>query len=86
MSEFQNTKTFLLKDIIQIGLKKLKILFYVIDDLNGERIIATFYEKQLQKRISKDLRQKKSLKKEINYMSNGKVMIIHLIAGMIKKN
>ena len=33
-------------------LKKLKILFqrtYVINDLNGEEIISTFYEKELQK-------------------------------------
>ena len=49
-----NTKTFLLKDILQIGLekflwlKKLKILFHghVINDLSGEEIIGTFYEKK----------------------------------------
>ena len=36
--------------------------------------------------INKDLGQKKSLKeKEINYMSNGRDMIIYLIAGLIKK-
>ena len=28
---------------------------YVINDLNGVKIIGTFYEKQLKKRISKDL-------------------------------
>ena len=39
------------------------------------------------KQIQIDLGQKKSLKeKEINYMSNGKDLIIHLIAGLIKKD
>ena len=59
---------------------------YVINDLNGEEIIGTFYEKELQKTNQKELEQKKYLeKKMINYMSNGKVMIIHLKAGFIKK-
>ena len=58
MSEFLNTKIFLLKDTHQIGLKKflllvkLKIQFLgqiVINDLSGEEIIGTFYEKELQK-------------------------------------
>ena len=42
-------------------LKKLKILFRgrdVINDLNGEEIIGTFYEKELQKRIEKVIRRK----------------------------
>ena len=50
MSEFLNTKIFLLKDIRQI--KKVKNTVprtYVINDLNGEEIIGTFYEKELQK-------------------------------------
>ena len=53
MFEFLNTKIFFLKDIHQIGLKnflisvKLKIIpwTYVINELNGEEIIGTFYEK-----------------------------------------
>ena len=57
MLQHQNTKIFLLKDILQIGLKKflylkkLKTLFYrhIISDFNGEKIVGTFYEKQLQK-------------------------------------
>ena len=58
MSEFLDTKIFFLKDIHQIGLKKvlllvkLKIQFLgqiVINDLSGEEIIGTFYEKELQK-------------------------------------
>ena len=59
---------------------------YVINDLNDEEIIGTFYEKELQKLINKNLGQKRRLKeKMINYMSNEKVMIIHFIAGLIKK-
>ena len=61
-------------------------LTYIINDLNGEKIIGNFYEKELQKQTNKDLGQKNSLKeKEINYMSNVKNIIIHLIAGLIKK-
>ena len=47
---------------------------YVINDLNGEEIVNKNleYEKQLQKKV-------------INCMSNGKVMIVHLIAGLTKK-
>ena len=53
---------------------------YAINDLKGEEIIGTFYEKELQtgfwiKKYLKD--------KEINYMSNGKDVIIPLIAGLI---
>ena len=59
---------------------------YVINDLNGEAIIRTFYEKELQKLIKKNSEQNKYLRKKvINYMLIGKVMIIHLIAGLIKK-
>ena len=49
---------------------------YVIDDLHSEEITGTFYEKELQKIVQQEV---------INYMSNGKDMIIHLIAGLIKK-
>ena len=59
MQEFQNTKIFLLKDTLQAGLKKFTVpkftvkntvpWTYVINDLNGEKIIETFYEKELQK-------------------------------------
>ena len=59
---------------------------YVINDLNGNEIIGTFYEKELQKTNQKDFRIEKVIfKKVVNYMSTGKVMIVHLIAGMIKK-
>ena len=59
---------------------------YVINDLNGEEIIGKFYEKDLQKTNQEEFRiQKVTEKKETSYMSNGKDMIIHLIAGLIKK-
>ena len=59
----------------------------VISDLNGEGIIGTFYEKELQKTDQKNLEQKKYLKEmEISYMSNGEVMIIHLIVGIDKND
>ena len=50
MLEFQNMKTFLLKDILQIGQNKFLLLVkntfpwtYVIIDLNGEEITGSFY-------------------------------------------
>ena len=59
---------------------------YVINDLNGEEIIETFYGKELQKTNQQELRIKKVIKEKlINYMSNGKIMITHLIAGLIKR-
>ena len=63
MLEFQNIKTFLLKDVLQIGQKKFLLLVklkslhflkitvpwtYVINDLDGEKITGSFYEKELQ--------------------------------------
>ena len=55
MIEFENTKTFLLKDTLQIGQKKflllvnLKIQFrgHVFSDFNGEEITGSFYEKRI---------------------------------------
>ena len=94
MLEFQNIKTFLLNDILQIGQKKFFInktkntvpCTYAISDLNGEEITGRFYEKELQKTSQKEFRKEKYLKeKVINYMSNGKGMIIVLIVGLIKK-
>ena len=54
---------------------------YIINDLNGEEIIGTLYEKELQTTSKKEFR----IEKVINFMSNGKVMIIGLIAGLIKR-
>ena len=63
MLEFLSTKMFLLKDMLLIGqrkfllLIKLKIQFLglVINDLNCEEIIGSFYEKELQKTNQKEL-------------------------------
>ena len=49
-------------------------------------MVKKFYEKELQKTDQKEFRIEKVLKKMvISYMSNGKVMIIHLIVGLIRK-
>ena len=50
------------------------------------KIIDTFYEKELKKNNQQEFRIEKVIKKPrvINYMSHGKVMIVHLIAGLIK--
>ena len=57
---------------------------YLINDLNGEEITGTFYEKELQKIDQQEFRTEKVIEKVIIYMSIGKDMIIHLIAGLIK--
>ena len=70
--EFQNIKTFLLKDILQIGQKKflllieLKIQFLglAISALNGEEITGSFYEKELQKTNQKEFRIEKVHKRK----------------------
>ena len=59
---------------------------YVISDLNGEKIAASFMKMNCKKLVKKNLEQKKySKEKMINWLSNGKNMIIHLIVGLIKK-
>ena len=63
-------------------IKKTVPWTYVISDLNGEEIVGTFYEKELQKTNRKEFRIEK--RKVINYMSNEKDMINLLIAGLIK--
>ena len=72
MLESQNIKTFLLKDIFQIGQKKLSLLIklkivawtYAISDLNGGEITGTFYEKELPKTNQKEFRIEKILKRK----------------------
>ena len=62
-----------LRDTLQTGLKKslrLKKLIntvprtHVINDLNGEEIIRTFYEKELQKTNQQEFRIEKVIKKK----------------------
>ena len=66
-------------------IKKVKITepwTYAIEDLNGENIVGTFYEKELQKISHRKFRIEKVIKRKCdNYMSNGKVMVTHLIVG-----
>ena len=66
MLEFQNIKTFLLKDILQIGQKKSLLLIKLkIQFLgNGEEITESFYEKELRKTNQKEFRIKKVLKRK----------------------
>ena len=56
---------------------------YIVNDLNGAEIIGTFYEKELQRTNQQEFSNRE--KEVINYISNGKVMIFRLIAGLIKK-
>ena len=59
---------------------------YVINDLNGEEIIGTFYEKELQKTNQEEFRTEKVIRRKGDKLYlNGKVMIIHLIVGLIKQ-
>ena len=71
-------------------IKKVKntvLWIYVINDLNGEEIMGTFYEKELQKTRQEEYRIEKLIKRkgDIKCILNGKDMIIHLIVGSIKK-
>ena len=63
----------MLKDIRQIGLKKVFIIkkvkntvlwTYIINDLNGGEITGSFYEKELQRTNQKEFRIEKILKKK----------------------
>ena len=50
-----------------------------------KKLLEYFMKKNGKKEINKNLGQKKPLKKEANYISNGKDMIIHLIFGLMKQ-
>ena len=75
-ARISNIKTFLLKDILQIGHKKFQLLAklkkktvpwtYGINDLNGEEIFGTFYERELQKTNQKEFRIGKIIKRKGN--------------------
>ena len=71
--EYEDINTFLQKVTLPICLKKflwLKKLkktipwTNVINDLNGEEIVGTFYEKDLQKTNQKELRIEKVIKRK----------------------
>ena len=59
---------------------------YVINDLNGEKIIGTFFEKEFQGTNQKEFRIEKVItKKGDKLYVEWKGMIVHLIGGLIKK-
>ena len=59
---------------------------YIISDLNGEDIFGTFCEKELQKTNQGLFIDAKVIKRKgVNYISNGKDMMIYFIVGLIKK-
>ena len=70
-------------------IKKVKntvLWTYVISDLKREEIVGTFYEKELPKTNQKELRVEKVItQKAINSMLNGKVAIVILAVGLIKR-
>ena len=59
---------------------------YVINDLNGEEFLGTFYEKELEKSNQNEFRVEKVVKKKGDKLCvKWKGYIIHLIAELIKK-
>ena len=74
MSGFPSTKMFLLKGMLLIGVKKFLLQkikntvtwTYVISDLNGEEIVGSFYERELQKTNQKEFRIQKVIKRKGN--------------------
>ena len=49
-----------------------------------KKLLERFIEMDCKKTNQKEFDTKSNWKKEMSYMSNGKDMIIHLIAGLIK--
>ena len=59
---------------------------YVINDLNGEEIVGTFYENELQKTNQKEFRIAKVVKRKGDKLYlKWKESIIRLIVGSVKK-
>ena len=95
MLEFQKIKTFLLKDTLQIGQKKLLLLVKLKIQFLGlmllvtwmvKKLLEVFMKKNCRKLVKKNLKQRKYLKEKVeNCTSNGKDIIIVLIVGLIKK-
>ena len=65
MPVFQSIRIFLLKDMLRTGVRKFLYLYfiipstYVLSDLNGEEIIVSFCEKELQKTNQKEFATEK---------------------------
>ena len=76
--------------MLLVKLKKykyiLKLKTYPINDLNGEEITGTFYEKELQKTNQQEFRIKKVIRKKGDKLYvKWKGCDVHLIVGLIKK-
>ena len=91
--EHQNIKTFLQKTMFQIGLKKFFSLKTLKTQCHGHMLLVISMEKKCLERLTKKncKKKKKQIKKslelkEINYISNGKALIILLTVGLIKKD
>ena len=67
---FQNLKTFLQgytpywSEEVFVIKKVQKVLCHVVNDLNGEEIVGTFYKNELQKTNQKEFRIKKVIKRK----------------------
>ena len=57
----------------------------VISDQHGEEILGTFYNKELRKTNEKVFRVKTVTKRKDGrlYTSNGRIMIIHSVGGLL---
>ena len=56
---------------------------FVIEDLNCDQILKRFMNENCRTQINQSLELKKFLRRSgINYMLNGKDMIMHLIVGL----
>ena len=75
------------EELFVIKVKNVVLWTYDINNLNGEEIVGTFYEKELQKKNQKEFRTEKVIKRKGNksYVK-WKVTIIRLIVGLIKKH
>ena len=58
----------------------------VINKVEVENIVGTFWEKELQNTNKKEFKNEKVMQKEINYMLIAKDIIILLIVGLIKNH
>ena len=91
--EFQNIRTFLLKDMLQIGQKKFLLLVGLKMQLCErmqlmiwmvKKLLKVFMKKNCKRLVKKISEYKKYIKENvINCMSNGKSIIIILIVGLI---